>query len=152
MTVSAQFVYHRLRFVFAGDIINADIRTGVTKRERDRASDSRACSGDNRLLAFEQFAIFGFRNDRLRQIHEILRIRHFRFRTISCFRWHGWHKILIVVLLIRRGGRRILTTDTSRVAGALTPAVAVPGASSALCRAPDYRLRKDSRRAATNRV
>src|SRR6266516_5286811 len=31
--------------------------------------------------------------DRLGQIHEIWRVRHFWFGAISCFGWHSWHKI-----------------------------------------------------------
>src|SRR6266496_5937641 len=93
VAVAAQLIDHRLRLVFASDIINADIGPGMPERERDGSANARAGAGDNRFLAFEQFTIFGFRNNRLWQIHEILRMRHFRFRTISCFGWHGWHKI-----------------------------------------------------------
>src|SRR5947207_12512303 len=91
--MAAQLIDHRLRLVFASDIINADASARMTERERDGSANAGARAGDDGFLAFEQFPIFGFRNNRLWQIHEILRMRHFRFRTISCFGWHVWHRI-----------------------------------------------------------
>ena len=67
MAVAAQFVDHRLRFVFAGDIIDADVGAGVTEGERDGAADAGTRAGDDGFLAFEQFAVFGFGQDGLRQ-------------------------------------------------------------------------------------
>src|SRR5689334_6311801 len=90
--MSTQFIDHRLRLIFARNIIDTDTGAGVTEREGDRAPDSRACSSDDRFLPFEQLAIFRFGNNRLRQITEILEVRHFRFRAIGCFRWHRLHK------------------------------------------------------------
>ena len=61
MTMAAQLVDHGLRFVLAGDVIDTNIRPGVTERECDGASDPGARPGDNCFLPFEQFAVFGFR-------------------------------------------------------------------------------------------
>ena len=41
--------------------------TGMTEGERDRTTNSRAGARDDGFLAFKQFAVFGFWQDRLRQ-------------------------------------------------------------------------------------
>src|SRR5256886_12523552 len=89
--MSAQLVHHRLRFVFAGDVIDADAGASVAEGQCNRAANAGACPGDDRFLTFEQLAIFSFGNDWLWQITKSLRVRHFRFRTTRCFGWHGWH-------------------------------------------------------------
>ena len=40
LNMAAQIIDHRLRFVFACDIIDAHRRAGVPESERDRAPDS----------------------------------------------------------------------------------------------------------------
>src|SRR2546430_16619436 len=96
----------------------------MTERERDGPANAGAGAGDNRFLAFEQFTIFGFRNNRLWQIHEILRMRHFPFRTIRWFGGHGWHKICwfcgFVVTICDSLQTRIM--DCASVLGLLTVA------------------------------
>ena len=84
VAVAAQLIDHRLRFVFASDIIDAHRRAGMSESERDGSANSRAGAGHDRLLALEQFAIFCFRNNRLRQIHKII----LRMTALSV--WDDW--------------------------------------------------------------
>ena len=91
VAVTAQFIDHGLRFVFAGDIIDADTRAGMTKRKGDGPTYAGAGTSDDCLLSLQQFAMFGFGHDRLWQVDETLGMRHFRLRAVcGCL---GWHRI-----------------------------------------------------------